>query len=180
MFRASLMARPLPLMLHLPFYNLEVHLPGVAFDMITPCVGARWRLWREKCHDDSETKNWLTAHTKPCPKCGKPVEKNGGCNLVMCVCRQVRMRARRRDALSPVCTLTCLWQLWPGVPLSCTPHGYCCYCHLQFKGTGSDASSGKMKRACMDSDDRAAGRPLQTHVAQHGCGDMSAVDPEAP
>jgi hypothetical protein len=49
----------------------------------------RWRLWREKCQDDSETKNWLTAHTKPCPKCGKPVEKNGGCNLVMCHCRQV-------------------------------------------------------------------------------------------
>ena len=49
----------------------------------------RWRLWREKCQDDSETRNWLTAHTKPCPKCGKPVEKNGGCNLVMCHCRQV-------------------------------------------------------------------------------------------
>ena len=56
--------------------------------------GARWRLWKEKCHDDSETKNWLTANTKPCPKCGKPVEKNGGCNLVMCMCRQVRTHSR--------------------------------------------------------------------------------------
>ena len=72
------------------------------------CAGGRWRLWREKCHDDSETKNWLTAHTKPCPKCGKPVEKNGGCNLVMCVCRQVRARNARCRALLPQSALTCL------------------------------------------------------------------------
>ena len=31
----------------------------------------------------------VQAHVKPCPKCTVPVEKNGGCNLVMCrSCRQ--------------------------------------------------------------------------------------------
>ncbi|KAL9242114.1 hypothetical protein vseg_016147 [Gypsophila vaccaria] len=38
--------------------------------------------------DESETVNWITGHTKPCPKCHKAVEKNGGCNLVVCVCGQ--------------------------------------------------------------------------------------------
>ena len=28
--------------------------------------------------DGSETSSWLNANTKPCPKCSKPVEKNGG------------------------------------------------------------------------------------------------------
>jgi hypothetical protein len=32
---------------------------------------------------------YLQANTKPCPKCSVPVEKDGGCNLVMCrSCRQ--------------------------------------------------------------------------------------------
>ena len=38
--------------------------------------------------DDSETVNWITANTKPCPRCGKLVEKNGGCNLMTCRCGQ--------------------------------------------------------------------------------------------
>ncbi len=46
------------------------------------------RLWKAKCADESETANWLSAHTKPCPKCAKAVEKNGGCNLVSCTCGQ--------------------------------------------------------------------------------------------
>ena len=51
----------------------------------------RWARWKQKIQDDSETNNWLAANTKPCPKCGKPVEKNGGCNLVVCKCRQVHL-----------------------------------------------------------------------------------------
>ena len=54
----------------------------------------RWKKWKRKIQDDSETNNWLAANTKPCPKCGKPVEKNGGCNLVVCKCRQVGSWAR--------------------------------------------------------------------------------------
>jgi ariadne-1 len=57
-------------------------------DPHSPCSCAMWTLWDKKCKDESETVNWLTVHTKPCPKCHKPVEKNGGCNLVSCICGQ--------------------------------------------------------------------------------------------
>ncbi|KAH6811867.1 RING/U-box superfamily protein [Perilla frutescens var. frutescens] len=54
----------------------------------SPCSCLMWKLWSKKCQDESETVNWITVHTKPCPKCHKPVEKNGGCNLVSCICGQ--------------------------------------------------------------------------------------------
>lgn len=54
----------------------------------SPCSCHMWASWDKKCNDESETVNWLTVHTKPCPKCHKPVEKNGGCNLVSCICGQ--------------------------------------------------------------------------------------------
>ncbi|KAI8028317.1 putative E3 ubiquitin-protein ligase ARI1 [Camellia lanceoleosa] len=54
----------------------------------SPCSCLMWELWTKKCHDESETVNWITVHTKSCPKCHKPVEKNGGCNLVSCICGQ--------------------------------------------------------------------------------------------
>lgn len=54
----------------------------------SPCSCWMWELWTKKCRDESETVNWITVHTKPCPKCHKPVEKNGGCNLVSCICGQ--------------------------------------------------------------------------------------------
>ncbi|XP_073226383.1 probable E3 ubiquitin-protein ligase ARI2 isoform X3 [Cicer arietinum] len=54
----------------------------------SPCSCLMWELWVKKCRDESETVNWITVHTKPCPKCHKPVEKNGGCNLVSCICGQ--------------------------------------------------------------------------------------------
>ncbi|KAJ4836069.1 carbonyl reductase (NADPH-dependent) ari1 [Turnera subulata] len=54
----------------------------------SPCSCLMWELWCKKCRDESETVNWITVHTKPCPKCHKPVEKNGGCNLVSCICGQ--------------------------------------------------------------------------------------------
>lgn len=54
----------------------------------SPCSCLMWELWTKKCKDESETINWMTVNTKPCPKCHKPVEKNGGCNLVSCICGQ--------------------------------------------------------------------------------------------
>ncbi|GAB2291336.1 Probable E3 ubiquitin-protein ligase ari2 [Dionaea muscipula] len=54
----------------------------------SPCSCLMWELWTKKCRDESETINWMTVNTKPCPKCHKPVEKNGGCNHVSCVCGQ--------------------------------------------------------------------------------------------
>lgn len=55
----------------------------------SPATCDMWQIWKQKSQDESETKNWLTANTKPCPKCKNPVEKNGGCNLVVCRCGQV-------------------------------------------------------------------------------------------
>ncbi|CAL0329216.1 unnamed protein product [Lupinus luteus] len=54
----------------------------------SPCSCLMWELWAKKCQDESETVNWITGNTKPCPKCHKPVEKSGGCNLVSCICGQ--------------------------------------------------------------------------------------------
>ncbi|XP_022772809.1 probable E3 ubiquitin-protein ligase ARI2 isoform X4 [Durio zibethinus] len=54
----------------------------------SPCSCLMWELWSKKCQDESETVNWITINTKPCPKCHKPVEKNGGCNHVSCLCGQ--------------------------------------------------------------------------------------------
>lgn len=48
----------------------------------------RLRDWLQRYKDGSETNSWLHANTKPCPKCAKPVEKAGGCNLVLCRCGQ--------------------------------------------------------------------------------------------
>ncbi|KAG7666760.1 hypothetical protein Ndes2526B_g04760 [Nannochloris sp. 'desiccata'] len=44
--------------------------------------------WVHRIQDGTETASWLHANTKPCPKCTNPVEKNGGCNLVLCRCGQ--------------------------------------------------------------------------------------------
>uniref|UniRef100_A0A5B6ZW83 RBR-type E3 ubiquitin transferase n=1 Tax=Davidia involucrata TaxID=16924 RepID=A0A5B6ZW83_DAVIN len=54
----------------------------------SPCSCLMWELWTKKCKDESESVQWITVNTKPCPKCHKPVEKNGGCNLVRCICGQ--------------------------------------------------------------------------------------------
>ncbi|KAM7311629.1 E3 ubiquitin-protein ligase arih1 [Ixodes scapularis] len=40
--------------------------------------------WQKKCDDDSETSNWIAANTKECPKCNVTIEKDGGCNHMVC------------------------------------------------------------------------------------------------
>ncbi|KAF1764189.1 hypothetical protein GCK72_004136 [Caenorhabditis remanei] len=42
------------------------------------------KLWEKKCLDDSETANWISVHTKDCPKCLAPIEKISGCNRMLC------------------------------------------------------------------------------------------------
>ncbi|VDK41229.1 unnamed protein product [Taenia asiatica] len=41
--------------------------------------------WLQKCRDDSGTANYMAAHTKDCPNCGVVIEKNGGCNHMVCL-----------------------------------------------------------------------------------------------
>ena len=47
-----------------------------------PCV--QLKRWIKKCTDDSETANWIHANTKECSKCNSTIEKNGGCNHMVC------------------------------------------------------------------------------------------------
>jgi hypothetical protein len=49
-----------------------------------PATCDQVKKWEEKSKDDSETKNWLEANTKPCPKCSTLIEKNSGCNHMTC------------------------------------------------------------------------------------------------
>ncbi|CAG8443630.1 9927_t:CDS:2 [Cetraspora pellucida] len=40
--------------------------------------------WAEKCENDSETNNWISAFTKKCGSCNSYIEKNGGGNPITC------------------------------------------------------------------------------------------------
>jgi ariadne-1 len=48
-------------------------------------VQCKWlKIWIKKCDDDSETSNWLAANAKECPMCHSAIEKDGGCNHIVC------------------------------------------------------------------------------------------------
>jgi ariadne-1 len=47
-----------------------------------PLVCPVSKMWLQKCHDDSETANWIKSNTKECSKCQSTIEKNGGCKCV--------------------------------------------------------------------------------------------------
>jgi len=51
-----------------------------------PATCTMLKYWSLKESDNSETINWLLCNSKNCPKCDKPVEKNGGCNHITCSC----------------------------------------------------------------------------------------------
>jgi len=55
--------------------GLEPHAPVVCSDIVK---------WEEKCQNESETANWILANTKKCPKCYTRIEKNQGCNHMVC------------------------------------------------------------------------------------------------
>lgn len=54
-------------------------------DYHAPTDCATIQRWLTKCADDSETANYISAHTKDCPKCHICIEKNGGCNHMQCL-----------------------------------------------------------------------------------------------
>lgn len=54
----------------------------------SPCSCLMWEKWVRKCKVESDSVEWIALNTKFCPKCHKPVHKNGGCNLVGCICQQ--------------------------------------------------------------------------------------------
>jgi ariadne-1 len=53
-------------------------------DWHDPITCQHLKYWLKKCMDDSETSNWIAANTKECPKCNATIEKNGGCNHMIC------------------------------------------------------------------------------------------------
>ncbi|XP_076475890.1 E3 ubiquitin-protein ligase ari-2 isoform X2 [Bombus vancouverensis nearcticus] len=55
---------------------------GIDYHAPTDCN--TMKRWLTKCADDSETANYISAHTKDCPKCHICIEKNGGCNHMQC------------------------------------------------------------------------------------------------
>ena len=42
------------------------------------------RAWQLKASAESGNMNWILAHTKPCPKCKRPIEKLAGCMHMTC------------------------------------------------------------------------------------------------
>ncbi|TVU46077.1 hypothetical protein EJB05_05595 [Eragrostis curvula] len=51
----------------------------------SPCPCAMWERWEAKCLGEAENVKWLLANTKTCPKCLRPIVKEGGCNHVTCL-----------------------------------------------------------------------------------------------
>lgn len=48
---------------------------------------AQYQQWkRENSAGDSLYEKWRQRHTKACPGCSKPIQKNGGCNHMSCRC----------------------------------------------------------------------------------------------
>ncbi|KAK7101775.1 potential E3 ubiquitin-protein ligase ariadne-2-like [Littorina saxatilis] len=55
---------------------------GIEYHAPTDCDVIK--KWLTKCADDSETANYISAHTKDCPSCHVCIEKSAGCNHMQC------------------------------------------------------------------------------------------------
>jgi len=49
-----------------------------------PVTCAQLSVWALKCSNESETANWILVNTKQCPACQSRIEKNQGCNHIVC------------------------------------------------------------------------------------------------
>jgi len=74
-------------------HNVGIEVACECGETLCSSCGSKWhdpvqcdllKLWKKKCDDDSETYNWIHANTKECPKCKATIEKDGGCNHVIC------------------------------------------------------------------------------------------------
>jgi len=49
-----------------------------------PITCIQLKMWLEKCAKESETAHWIISNTRKCPKCHRRIEKNHGCNHMIC------------------------------------------------------------------------------------------------
>ncbi|KAJ1422082.1 Zinc finger, RING-type [Sesbania bispinosa] len=85
--------------------------------------------WITKNMSKSENADWLVAHTKPCPQCKKPIERNGGCKRIRCNCGFQFCWFCLGDWLASIC----------------------CKCHtIQFQETSKEELKSKMSRGYFD------------------------------
>lgn len=54
------------------------------FEVHSPADCKITTAWVKKARKESEILNWVLSHTKECPKCSVNIEKNGGCNHMVC------------------------------------------------------------------------------------------------
>ena len=66
--------------------------------------------WILKNSAESENLNWILAHTKQCPKCKRPIEKNQGCMHMTCSqCRCPLLATPCRLSRLPLSNLCLVW-----------------------------------------------------------------------
>jgi len=53
-------------------------------DVHDPVSCEHIKIWLKKVDKDNGTANWLSKNTKECPRCSTTIEKNGGCNHMIC------------------------------------------------------------------------------------------------
>ncbi|KAL2927504.1 putative E3 ubiquitin-protein ligase ARI1 [Bienertia sinuspersici] len=63
----------------------------------SPCSCLMWELWTKKWKDESLSVKWIMVNAKNCPSCKKPVEKNGGCNIVKCVWKCLQAKSYNHE-----------------------------------------------------------------------------------
>ncbi|EGT49705.1 hypothetical protein CAEBREN_02583 [Caenorhabditis brenneri] len=61
-------------------------------DFHEPLTCEMMKKWNSKTQESSKTLVWIARFTKPCPKCSTPIEKDGGCNVIVCTLPTCRLQ----------------------------------------------------------------------------------------